>query len=148
VRVKARIVAEDEREAGRRRVLNLGHTIGHALEQVLGYGRLRHGEAVAIGLVGALEWAAAQDLGPTDLPARIRELLTRLGLPVAAPATRPGDVVEALMRDKKLQLDTVAWVYLKSVAAPAVAQASRAALHAWVNCLEDRGVLAAVEEHR
>ena len=63
VRVKAEVVAEDETESGRRAILNFGHTVGHALEAASGYGLL-HGEAVALGMVAALELGAALGVGP------------------------------------------------------------------------------------
>jgi shikimate kinase/3-dehydroquinate synthase len=81
IAAKARIVRDDERESGARALLNLGHTIGHALEAHGGYSRYLHGEAVAIGTVVELKLAAALDLAPADLSARAAELLTRLGLP-------------------------------------------------------------------
>jgi len=83
-RLKARVVAADERESGRRAVLNFGHTLGHALEYLSGY-RLAHGEAVAIGMV--LEARAAEAVGVLRKgeALRIERLLTRLGLPVSPP---------------------------------------------------------------
>ncbi|MFT7663916.1 MAG: 3-dehydroquinate synthase [Planctomycetota bacterium] len=82
VRVKSRIVAADERESGRRKVLNFGHTFGHAIEQVAGFGTIPHGMAVAVGLVLALEAShRIEMLVDGDLPGRIRTLLGNLGLP-------------------------------------------------------------------
>ncbi len=82
VRVKARVVSADEREAGRRKVLNLGHTFAHAIEQVAGYGEIPHGVAVAVGLVLALEAGAEiQLLEDSSLPGRVGDLLEKLGLP-------------------------------------------------------------------
>ena len=82
VETKARIVASDEREAGTRQLLNLGHTFGHAIEQVAGHGRVPHGIAVALGIVLALR--AADELGllrDPSLPQRVSTLLHRLELP-------------------------------------------------------------------
>jgi 3-dehydroquinate synthetase len=81
--VKARIVSEDPRELGRRALLNLGHTIGHALESVGGYSRLTHGEAISLGLVAALEVGRRLGHTPDDLCVRVRELLARFDLPTA-----------------------------------------------------------------
>ena len=101
VEIKAAVVAEDEREAGRRAVLNYGHTLGHALETVGGYG-LRHGEAVAIGLVYAAELARALGRIDDDRVAEHRRVVTRYGLSATLPeGTGSDDLVEAMARDKK-----------------------------------------------
>ena len=101
-RIKAAVVAADEREAGPRRVLNLGHTAGHALETVTGYRRFRHGEAVGWGMLVAAEIAAARNLiAATDLVA-IRSMIMQLGpLPQVADIAAP-QVIEAMRRDKKV----------------------------------------------
>jgi shikimate kinase/3-dehydroquinate synthase len=99
-RLKLGVVAEDERDAGRRQVLNLGHTVGHAIETATRYSRYRHGEAVALGLLAALRLSGAQ-----DLRAEVRELLSAHEQPVALDPTPEGPGVEAildaLVRDKK-----------------------------------------------
>jgi 3-dehydroquinate synthase len=84
-RCKAEIVAADERESGRRALLNLGHTFGHAIETGAGYGKWLHGEAVAAGMAMAADLSARHGwLSPVDVE-RIRRLLSRARLPVAAP---------------------------------------------------------------
>ncbi|MDX6733101.1 MAG: shikimate kinase / 3-dehydroquinate synthase [Baekduia sp.] len=97
-RTKLAVVAADERDGGRRQVLNLGHTIGHALEVTLGYGTLRHGEAVGLGLLAALRLS-----GRTDLRALVAELLDAHGLPTTLPtaAVDPEAIVAATRLDKK-----------------------------------------------
>ena len=103
VAVKASVVARDEREGGVRAWLNAGHTVGHGIEAALGYGALRHGEAVAIGLVAEVRWAEEQ--GHCELPGladRLERLLLRLGLPVRAPALDEDAAVRAMCSDKKL----------------------------------------------
>jgi len=101
VSVKARVVARDERESGLRAVLNLGHTVGHALEACTGYREYTHGEAVSLGLVAAL--GIGQRLGVTSsaLAARVTALLARLGLPTDLAAAPVGEAVDLLARDKK-----------------------------------------------
>ena len=95
-RTKLAVVAEDERDAGRRQVLNLGHTVGHALETVTGYERYRHGEAVGLGLLSALRLS-----GLDELRAQVRELLSARGLPVALDGEDVEQIIAATMRDKK-----------------------------------------------
>jgi 3-dehydroquinate synthase len=112
-RLKAGVVARDERdEAGIRAVLNFGHTIGHAIEAVAGYGGgYAHGEAVAVGMVA--ESRLAQRLGwiGAEVVERLAGLLARLGLPTAAPALDSGRLLEAMSRDKKNQGGRV-WLVL------------------------------------
>ncbi len=96
-RTKLDVVREDERDGGRRQVLNLGHTVGHAIETVSGFSRYRHGEAVGLGLLAALRLS-----GQDDLRDHVRGLLGAAGLPVQLdPALDPASVVEATSRDKK-----------------------------------------------
>jgi 3-dehydroquinate synthase len=98
VRFKAQVVAEDELEAGRRAILNYGHTIGHGLEAATGY-TLPHGEAVAAGMVAAAH-LARERLG-VDLVSLHEDLLTSAGLPTRAPDLDPQNVLAAMGRDKK-----------------------------------------------
>jgi 3-dehydroquinate synthase len=99
--IKAEIVAEDERERGRRALLNLGHTFGHALEAIGNYERWLHGEAVAIGTVLAAHTSIA--LGRLDAATgeRIEQLLARAGLPTQAGGIDPGELLDAMRGDKK-----------------------------------------------
>ncbi len=96
VRAKLRIVGRDERDAGARQVLNLGHTVGHAIETATGYARYRHGEAVALGLLAALRLS-----GQDQLREEVRELLGARGLPLTLDRADPDAVVMATARDKK-----------------------------------------------
>jgi shikimate kinase/3-dehydroquinate synthase len=98
VRTKLRIVAQDERDAGLRQVLNLGHTVGHAIEAVTGYARYRHGEAVALGLLAALRLS-----GQPELREEVAELLAGHGLATTLDGADPDAVVMATARDKKRQ---------------------------------------------
>lgn len=95
-RTKLRIVGRDERDGGARQVLNLGHTVAHALETVTGYARYRHGEAVAIGLLAALELS-----GQVELREEVRALLAARGLPTALDGEPPEAIVAATGSDKK-----------------------------------------------
>jgi 3-dehydroquinate synthase len=95
------VVAADERESGRRAVLNYGHTLGHALERLAGYRGLRHGEAVALGMVFAARVAEAIGLARPGLVAGHAELLRAAGLPVGGVELDPDEVLEAMALDKK-----------------------------------------------
>jgi shikimate kinase/3-dehydroquinate synthase len=96
VLTKLRIVARDERDAGLRQVLNLGHTVGHAIEAATGYAAYRHGEAVGLGLLAALRLSEQP-----ALRAEVAELLARQGLPTKLEHADPDAVVMATARDKK-----------------------------------------------
>jgi shikimate kinase/3-dehydroquinate synthase len=101
VRVKARVVGLDERESGLRATLNLGHTIGHALEAQGNYTSLTHGEAVSLGLVAALHIGEKLRLTPRDLRERTIRLLERFGLPVDLAAQPLSDAIQLVGQDKK-----------------------------------------------
>ncbi len=100
VLVKVAVVQEDPFEQGRRAVLNLGHTFGHAFETLSGY-RLRHGEGVSIGLAAATRLAARLALCEPVLVERVETLLGRLGLPTSAQGFTPEQVMTAMATDKK-----------------------------------------------
>ncbi len=100
VRVKVAVVQEDPFEQGRRAVLNLGHTFGHAFETLSGY-QLRHGEAVSIGLAAATRLAARLALCDPALVGRVESLLDRLSLPIRAAGFAPEQVLAAMRTDKK-----------------------------------------------
>jgi shikimate kinase/3-dehydroquinate synthase len=95
-RTKLAVVAEDERDAGRRQVLNLGHTVGHALETVTRYSRYRHGEAVGLGLLATLRLSNLP-----ELRAQVRDLLQARGLPTQLEGEDVEQILTATMRDKK-----------------------------------------------
>jgi 3-dehydroquinate synthase len=101
VEIKAEVVGGDERESGRRAILNAGHTVGHALEQVSGY-QLPHGEAVALGLIAECELAERLGVAPRGLRDRVSALLARLGLPRRLPnRLDPSALLTSMAADKK-----------------------------------------------
>jgi shikimate kinase/3-dehydroquinate synthase len=109
LRTKLAIVAEDERDGGRRQVLNLGHTVGHAIEAATGYGRYRHGEAVAIGLLAALRLS-----GRDSLRKEVEALLATRGLPSRFEGAAVEDVLEYVARDKKRTGEIVPFVLVEA----------------------------------
>lgn len=96
--IKANVVADDEREAGRRAILNFGHTFGHAIEHCQGYGEWLHGEAVAAGMVMAADLSG---IDASDIE-RLRALLKIAGLPVTPPAVGSQVMLNAMGMDKKV----------------------------------------------
>ena len=109
LRTKLAVVAEDERDEGRRQVLTLGHTIGHAIEAATAYGRYRHGEAVAIGLVAALRLSNRE-----ALRREVAGLFAARGLPVAFEGAPVDDVLAYVARDKKRRDDGVPFVLVEA----------------------------------
>jgi 3-dehydroquinate synthase len=109
-RIKAAIVSADERESGLRRVLNFGHTVGHALEAVTKYRRYRHGEAVAYGMLAALQVGVQRGVTAKDTVERVADVVTALGPlpPVADLSAR--DIIAATMHDKKIVDGTLHFV--------------------------------------
>jgi len=117
VEIKAEIVAADEREAGRRAILNFGHTVGHAIEAT-GKFAVLHGEAVAIGMAYESRLAEALGLAQPGTAARIGRLLERYGLPLELPDTATTDELVAAMRlDKKARAGTVRFALPRNVGA-------------------------------
>jgi len=101
--IKAAVVSEDEREGDRRRILNFGHTLGHALESVTRYRRYTHGETVAIGMVAAAGLAERMGLADATVAERIRTLVEQAGLPAALPPYPTTALINAMRQDKKVQ---------------------------------------------
>jgi shikimate kinase/3-dehydroquinate synthase len=108
--LKARIVTEDERESGLRALLNLGHTLGHAIEAAQGYSGLRHGEAVGLGMVAAFGLSAQLGIGTREQQARLVSLLASLGLPTDVGAYLRPEVLSFIAADKKRKADSVTFV--------------------------------------
>jgi shikimate kinase/3-dehydroquinate synthase len=117
-RHKVEVVAADERDDGARQTLNLGHTVGHAIEAATGFGRYRHGEAVGLGLLAALRLSGADGLRD-----EVRDCLERAGLPVALDSAVETDaVLEAAERDKKRDEHGLAFVLLERPGEPSVGE--------------------------
>ena len=115
-RMKARIVGADEREAGARALLNLGHTFGHAIEAHVGYDGWLHGEAVAVGLCMAADLSQRLGWLPADDAARCETLVKRTGLPVRPPrGLAPARFLELMGHDKKVKAGKLRLVLMKSL---------------------------------
>ena len=109
-RIKAGVVSADEREAGLRRILNFGHTVGHALEAATKYKRFRHGEAVGYGMLAALSLGVARGVTPIALKEEVLELITHLGpLPPVSDVSSK-EAMAAMGRDKKIVAGTLHFV--------------------------------------
>lgn len=122
-RAKARVVSADERESGARALLNLGHTFGHALEAMADYGpELRHGEAVAIGMVMAFGLSVRLGLCPPEDAAKVRHHLEQVGLPVspaAIPCLReqwsPDRMIDYIAQDKKVSEGRATFILARGI---------------------------------
>lgn len=115
--IKAEVVAGDEREtSGLRAILNFGHTLAHAIEQASGYGQLLHGEAVAIGMVGAT-WLSTRVCGLSpELLVKVEAVLEANHLPVRLQGLSYEDLEAVMARDKKAVAGKVKWVLLEDIA--------------------------------
>jgi len=112
--IKAAVVSADEREGDLRRLLNFGHTLGHALEKAAHF-RLKHGEAVSVGMAAALDLSVALSGLPAAAAQEGKDLLKSLGLPTQAPALPPGEILQALQVDKKKQDRRLVFVLLQQL---------------------------------
>ncbi len=131
--IKAVIVAEDEREAGARALLNFGHTFGHAIESAAGYGTILHGEAVAVGMVLAARFSARLGRLPRSDAERLASLLQRLKLSVDAPRFATDTWLEYMGRDKKNEGGRITLILLEALGkAQVVRDAPAAELEAFL----------------
>lgn len=115
IRVKARIVSADPREQGLRAVLNLGHTVGHAVEAQAGFERLTHGEAISLGLVAALRIGKKLGHTPAELVERTGRLLEKLGLMTAIEKEPLTEAAELIGHDKKRAGSKVSFVFARGI---------------------------------
>ncbi|MDP3064239.1 MAG: 3-dehydroquinate synthase family protein, partial [Chloroflexota bacterium] len=121
--IKADVVSRDERETtGLRMLLNYGHTIGHTIEVTAGYGRYLHGEAVAIGMMGAALISSRVAGLPPEVVERQRRLLERLRLPTRAEGLDAEAVLAAMALDKKVEAGAIRWVLLEGVGRAVIRQ--------------------------
>ncbi len=118
--IKAGIVSEDERDTGKRIILNYGHTVAHALEAVGKYQVFLHGEAVAIGMMAAAKLSQRLGLLSPEIVARQETLLRKFGLPVSCSNVAVADVLTAMELDKKVRSKVIRWVLLEDIGRPVI----------------------------
>ena len=113
--IKAAVVSEDEKEIGLRRILNFGHTMAHAIEKETGYLRYNHGEAVAIGMIGAADISARLGMVSADDVARVEALVERMQLPTQAEGCTVDAMYRDIFHDKKTINGKVNWVLMQGI---------------------------------
>jgi 3-dehydroquinate synthase len=118
--LKATVVSEDEREGGRRMILNYGHTIGHAIEAVTGYSSVCHGEAISAGMMAAARIGAAIGVTRAGIIERQQRLFDVYGLPTTLAGIDAGAVLAATAHDKKVSAKRVRWILLEEIARPVI----------------------------
>lgn len=129
--VKAKIVEQDERESNIRQFLNFGHTLGHALESELGYGAITHGEAIAIGMLFALQVSEATY--QVKLPYQeIYHWFSKNDYPLQLPNLSIEKLVDRMRKDKKAKSQKVTMVLLKAIGEPTIEQLDDQKLHLWL----------------
>ena len=109
------MVSVDEREAGLRSILNFGHTFGHAIETLSGYGHFKHGEAVSMGMALAGDLSEALGACAPGVSGRIRGLLKDFDLPVEAPDIPASSMIETMKLDKKVSGERMRFVLVKKI---------------------------------
>ncbi len=130
--IKAEVVAADERESDRRRILNYGHTIGHALEALGGYTSLVHGEAVGIGLVQEADLACFQGFCTHKVVEAIRRMVTEAGLSDRMPQATPTKIWKAMLHDKKVSAGQVIGVWPIRIGEVCMAPLGKKVFDRWV----------------
>jgi len=134
--IKASVVAKDERESGLRRILNYGHTIGHALESLGKYKTYIHGEAVGIGMVCEADLARFLGLCSEQVVIRQRDLVRRAGLPSGLPKLNFRDLWGAMLHDKKVAHGRIHCVLPKAVGTVTVDPLDQKSVKSWFGQLE------------
>ncbi|MHB1545661.1 MAG: 3-dehydroquinate synthase [bacterium] len=113
--IKAKVVKEDEKEAGLRSVLNFGHSLGHAVETLYNYENIKHGEAVAIGMVFAAALSKHLGLCSEDTVKRVKNLIVNSGLPADIPQFTPEQYINAMKLDKKVSEKQIKFVLISEI---------------------------------
>lgn len=114
-KIKARIVAEDEKELGLRAILNFGHTLGHAIEVLNGFKTIKHGEAVAMGMLYAAKLSALLKITTPDTEAKIKHILKLYNLPQKWPTGKTTAYKQALKKDKKASIKNIRFILIEKI---------------------------------
>lgn len=130
--IKAEVVGKDETETGLRAILNFGHTFGHAIEALSGYGSVRHGEAVSIGMVMASGLSVALGLCPQAAAARVKALLGSLGLPIDPPGIPVDKWIGSMKLDKKVKEGKTRFVLVEDIGRVALKDVGEGELRAFL----------------
>lgn len=112
--IKAKVVEADERDQGLRAVLNLGHTVGHAIESLSSYNKYLHGEAVSLGLLASILISQQKGYVQSDLVEKAKQLLMKANLPVKVEGIKVDDIMEKMTLDKKVISGDIRFVLVKS----------------------------------
>ncbi len=136
--IKAQVVSEDERESDRRRILNYGHTIGHALESFGQYRTLIHGEAVAIGMVQEADLARHLGFCSSEVVARQTQVIHAAALPVSLPTVTAGVLWAAMQHDKKVLAGKVQCVFPTEIGSIRIAPIERPEFAKWLSTVRSR----------
>ncbi|MDD5039456.1 MAG: 3-dehydroquinate synthase, partial [Dehalococcoidales bacterium] len=113
-KIKARVVEKDERDFGLRNILNFGHTVGHAIESVSNF-KVRHGEAIAIGMVVAARIANEMGILDKNEVIRLKSLIIRTGLPTEVPSLKLEELIGVMSHDKKILQDKLRFILPKAI---------------------------------
>lgn len=134
--LKAEVVGEDETESGLRAILNYGHTFGHAIESLSGYGKYRHGEAVAIGMCLAAAFSRKAGLCSKEVEERITALVRSIGLPATPPQLTPEAWIESMRLDKKVAGGRMRLVLVENIGKVIIKEAGEDELMAFFSGLK------------
>ncbi len=132
--IKAEVVSKDERESGLRSILNFGHTFGHAIEAVTGFGPIKHGEAVAMGMVMAAGFSCRLGLCDAGVEERIRGLVKALGLPELPEDLDRKALIEPMKIDKKVAGGRLRFVLVRKIGSVQLKEVGIEELEAFLSC--------------
>ena len=131
-RIKSKVVAQDERESGLRMILNYGHTLGHAIEAVQGYGSWSHGEAIAAGMVMAAQFGVSRGLTDGEVVERLKRVFNQFHLPTEIDNGMKIRLVDAIVHDKKVRGSNIEFVFVPRIGEVVVQKVALDKLADWL----------------